>query len=235
MTEEITRLDHPIDVMMLMHKAFIALSERTETLAAEAQKGGDLEAFTEAFGFWGKQLLYHATAEDKYMTAPFTGSQPARDNEAEHAELARQATDLIDFMGKGDSAGLQESVRTAMFALEEKQHKEVVEKLEAVEEVLKEEMGQDRVVARTRRHLYSRVMALRVTEFDHFENEEAFVVSLVRDEIDERRQLEMARRLLIEDEAEDPRWIIDWVASELSPGEQKLLADLEARFEAVAV
>ncbi|MDA1349224.1 MAG: hemerythrin domain-containing protein [Chloroflexi bacterium] len=234
MAEEITRLDSPIDMMLLMHKAFVALSERTEALAAQAQQGGDLDAFTEAFGFWGKQLLYHATAEDKYMTGPFTDSQPARDNETEHVELARQATDLVGFLEKGDSAGLKESVRAAMFALEEEQHKEVVEKLEAVEEVLAEEMGHDRIVARTRRHLYSRVMALRVTEYDHFENEEAFVVSLVRDEMTEQQQLEVARHLLIEDEAEDPRWIIDWVASELSPGEERLLADLEARFQPVA-
>ena len=94
MDEEITRLDSPIDVMYLFHKAFRAHSMHTEDLAAQGQEGGDLSEFREAFGAWGKLLLYHATAEDKYMTAPLTDSQPARDNEAEHAELASRRVSL---------------------------------------------------------------------------------------------------------------------------------------------
>ncbi len=75
---------------------------------------------------------------------------------------------------------------------------------------------------------------MRVLEFDHFENEEAFVCSIVRDRMSEREQLAIARRLLIEDGAEDPRWIVDWVAQELAPAERQLLVDLEARFQALA-
>ena len=230
MDEEITKLDSPIDVMHLFHKAFRAHSDRTEELAARGQEGGDLSAFREAFDAWGKLLLYHATAEDNYMTAPLTGSQAARDNEAEHAALGQHAVEVIAFMKKGDAAGLEESVKAAMLALEEEQHIEVVEKLEAVEEVLKKEIGEDKVVARTRRHLYSKVMALRVAEFDHFENEEAFVLPVVRERMNEEEQLEVARRLLIDEEAEDRRWIIDWLAGELTLTERRLLSDLETRF-----
>ena len=91
-------------------------------------------------------------------------------------------------------------------------------------------MGEDRVVVRTRCHLYRQVMALRVLEFDHFENEEAFVVFLVRERIGESEQLEMAKRLLIDESAENPRWVIDWVARELEADDREMLADLEARF-----
>ena len=233
MVEVITRLDSPIDVMYLMHKAFRAQSERTEELAARAQDGGDLAAFRESFDFWVQQLLYHAQAEDDHMTAPLTDSQPARDNEAEHDELRQQGGELIEFLDKGDAAGLEENVRAAMVALEERQHEELVQKVAEVEDALRAAMGENKVVARTRRHLYRRLMALRVLEFDHFENEEAFVVSLVRDRIGEDQQLEMARHLLIDEGAEDPRWVIDWVARELEPEERKLLTDLEARFDAV--
>ena len=235
MVEELTKLEAPIDAMILMHKAFHAASAKTEALAAALETGGDLGAFKESFDFWITQLLYHATAEDKYMTGPLTDSQPARDNEAEHAELVAQGGELIEYMEKGDSAGLKDNVKAAMLALEEKQHEELVEKAQEVEALLTQEIGRDRVVARTRRHLYRRVMVLRVLEFDHFENEEAFVCSLVRNQMDEQAQLEMVRHLLIDESAENPRWVIDWVASELSPGEQKLLADLEARFTAPVV
>ena len=186
MLEEITKLAHPIDAMVLMHKAFHNLSLRTEQLAADGQSGDDLAEFKSSFDFWVKQLLYHAEIEDNYMTAPLTDSQPARDNEAEHDELRAQGGELIEFIGKGDTAGLEGSVRAAMLALEEEQHKELIEKVHEVEEVLKQEMGEDRVISRTRRHLYRRVTAMRVLEFDHFENEEAFVCSIVRDRMSER-------------------------------------------------
>lgn len=230
MAQEITKLDSPIDVMYLMHSAFQAISERVERLAAEAQEGGDLGTFREQFDFWVKQLLYHATAEDTYMTAPLVNCQPARENEAEHAALAQQGTELVAYLDKGDEAGISDSIRTAVLALEEAEHKELAARLHEVEEVLKKEIGRDKVLARTRRHLYQRVMALRVLEFDHFENEEAFVVPLVRDRIGEQQQLELVRYLLIDDRAENPRWIIDWVGSELAPKERALLDALEARF-----
>lgn len=230
-TESITKLEDPIDVMLLMHKAFRAVSGRTEALAANASTMEDITELNEAFNFWIKQILYHATVEDEVMTGPLQNSQPARDNETEHSELAGRAGDLAKFIALGNAAGLEESVRAAGFSLEEEQHKELEERFHEVEEALKEVLGEQKVTARTIRHLHSRLMGVRILELDHFENEEAFVCPLVRDEIDEAGQLYMVRRLLIDDTAEDPRWIIDWVHAEIDPGEQTLLKELEVRFK----
>ncbi|HAA94560.1 MAG TPA: hypothetical protein DCE26_02585 [Dehalococcoidia bacterium] len=233
-TNHITKLEDPIDVMLLMHKAFRALSDRTEALVAKAETIEDIEELNEVFGFWVNQILYHATVEDEVMTSPLQNSQPARDNETEHAELAGKAGDLVKFIGLGNSAGLKESVREAAFSLEEEQHKELEERFHEVEDALAQVLGEKKVTARTIRHLHSRLMGVRILELDHFENEEAFVCSLVREEIDEAGQLYMVRRLLIDDSAENPRWIIDWVHSELDPSEQVLLEELEARFQGAA-
>ena len=230
-TENITKLEHPIDVMSLMHKAFRAVSARTEALAAKASTFDDVTELNEAFGFWVNQILYHATVEDEVMTAPLKDSQPARDNETEHAKLAGEAGELAKFIAQGNSAGLEESVREAAFTLEEEQHRELEERLHEVEEALKEVLGEKKVTARTIRHIHSRLLGVRILELDHFENEEAFVCSLVRDEIDEAGQLYMVRRLLIDDTAENPRWIIDWVHSELDAADQAMLEDLEVRFQ----
>ena len=138
---------------------------------------------------------------------------------------------FIECPGKGDAAGLAENVKAAMLAMEEEQHKEIVEQMADVEEILRWEIGETRVVARTRRHLYRRVLGLRVLEFDHFENEEAFVIPIVRERMSEQQQLGVVKHLLIDEEAEDPRWVIDWVASELDEDQRKLLSNLEARFE----
>ena len=235
MVEQITKLDSPIDVMYLMHKSFRAQSERTAVLAAECQDGGDLTACRESFDFWGKLLSYHASVEDNYMTGPLTDSQAARDNEAEHAGIVNAGGELIEFLDQGDAAGLRENVTAAMLALEEKQHQKLVKKTEEVEQVLRNAMGERKVIGRTRRHLYLRVVSIRVLEFDHFENEEAFILPLVKDRFSHDQELGLVKRLLMDDEADDPRWIIDWVARQIGPEEQKLLADLEAQFSKVSV
>ena len=234
MIEDITRLESPIDVQVLMHKAFHALSLRVEQMAADSEKGGDLTEFQVAFGFWVKQLLYHATTEDNFMTEPLKDSPPARDNEAEHAGLVKNANGIVEFMGKGDTAGLEDSVKAAMFTLDEQQHEDLVESAKDIQSILTREMGQDKVKTRTRRHLYRKVMDMRILEFDHFENEEAFVIPLVRDQMAGQQELALAKRLLIDDSAEDTRWVIDWVAEELKPGERQLLAGLEASFAGIS-
>lgn len=230
MVDEITRLDSPIDVMYLIHKAMLADTARAEAKLAQAVEGGDLQPFREAFDFWTKQLLYHAVTEDEYMTGPITDSQPARDNEAEHQELARQAGDIGEYAAKGDVGGFEQTVREAMFDVTERQHEELTERMEDVMEILKTEMGDAKVTARARRHLYRKVVELRITESDHLENEEAFVLPIVRERMDEQQQLDVAQRLLFDDSSAEPRWVLDWVASELTPKERGLLTDLAARF-----
>ena len=229
--ENINRIEDPIDVMPLMHKAFRAVSDRTEEMASKAKTLEDLASLNEAFGFWVKQILYHAAVEDEVMTTPLKDSPPARDNETEHAELAGKAGELVEFIGQGKGAGLAESVRDVAFSLEDEQHKELEDRFHEVEAALQEALGDKKVTARTIRHIHSRMLGVRILELDHFENEEAFVCSLVRNEIDEAGQLYMIRRLLIDDSAEDPRWVIDWVYSELDETDQALLKDLENRFQ----
>ena len=229
MVDDVTRLNNPIDVMYLFHKAFMALSMRTENLAAESVNGSDLTVFQEAFESWRQLFLYHVDTEDKYMTAPLLESQAARKNEAEHEELRQSTTDVRDILDKGDSAGLSKYVTEVMRVMDEEQHEELTWKMQEVEDYLRQAIGENRVVARTRRHLYGLVMTLRILEFDHFENEEAFVVTEVRERMTVDQQLEVARHLIIDDKAEKPRWIIDWLINELDSGDRKLLAELESR------
>jgi len=229
------RIEDPIDVMPLMHRAFRAVSDRTEAMAASATTFEDIAKLNESFGFWIKQIVYHAAVEDEVMTGPLKNVQPVRepvqDNEDEHAALAGKAVELAEFIALGKGAGLAESVRDAAFTLEDEQHKELEDRFHEVEAALAEVLGDKKVTARTILHIHSRVMGVRILELDHFENEEAFVCSLVRDEIDEAGQIYIIRRLLIDESADDPRWIIDWVYSELNDPDQALLKDLEARFQ----
>ena len=236
MAEQITKLESPIDVMYLMHKVYIIHSDRTEALAEKAQQGGSLSEFKASLDGWLKHLLYHAQTEDTYMTGPLKdiehqdGRRPARDNEAEHDELRRLGGGIADFMKQGDNAGLAEQISAFVLSREEEEHADLIEKAQNAEQALQQALGETRILSRTRRHLYQKVMEFRVTEFDHFENEEAFVLPLVKDQMSPEQELECSRRLLFDDDSEDPRWIIDFIYGELESGDRKLLSDLEARF-----
>ncbi len=234
--EKITALESPIDVMQLMHKAYMLVSERTEVLAEKAQSGGSLSEFEEGLGVWLKHLLYHAQTEDTYMTGPLKdiehqdGRRPARDNEKEHDELRRLGGGIAEYMGKGEKAALFEEVSTLILANEEQEHANLIGKAESVGQVLEQALGETRILGRTRRHLYQKVMEFRIAEFDHFENEVAFVLPLVKAQMSPEQELECSRRLLIDDDAENPRWVIECIYGELDAEEQELLKELESLF-----
>ena len=230
MTTETTRLEHPIDVMYLIHKALEAQAAGVEETVRKFEIGSSLQPIRAGFNIWASALAFHAQQEDLYMTAPLSDFQPARDNEAEHAALGEMLGNLNTPADKDDVRGLSEQVKEAMVALNERQHADLVEKLEDVMEVLNGEIGKTKVIARTWRHLYARVVELRTAQDDHLENEEAFVLPEVWQRVSEAEQLEIARRLLIDEEAEDPRWVLEWMGKYLTPVERGLLADLEQRF-----
>ena len=112
-----------------------------------------------------------------------------------------------------------------------KEHAELNEKLEDVFTVFNEEIGETQVIARTQRHLYGAVVALRIAQDDHLESEEAFVLPDVRERFDEFEQLDLVRSLIVDEEGADRRWVMDWMTSRLPSGELQLLADLERRIQ----
>ena len=115
-------------------------------------------------------------------------------------------------------------------AQEEELHRELLEGVQDVLDVLNEEIGKTSIIRRTKQHLHMQVISLRMAQQDHLETEEALVLPVIRERLNELEQLEVIKGLLTDEVAEDPRWVIEWVSQQLSPREQGLLADFEAWF-----
>ena len=230
MDDEVRSFESPVDAMHLIHRAFSDEASRAQQIIEDLETDASLQAFRLAFNFWASALMLHAEVEDEFMTAPMADFQPARDNEAEHLDIAAKVRGLQGYLERGDRTGLEASVKEAILALHEDQHTELMERLEDVLSVLNGEIGRTHVIARTKRHLYAKVVALRVTQDDHFESEEAFVLPEVRTRMGETQQLDVMRRLLIDDRSDEPRWILDWVQQSCTAEERDLLANLEGRF-----
>jgi hypothetical protein len=220
--------------MYLIHKALQFEAARVEEMVRTLNGGDSLQTVRSAFNLWAAALVFHAQQEDVYMTGPMPDFKAARTNESDHAMLENLLGGLTALVAANDDRGLAEWVKEAMAALHEEQHAQLIGKLEDVMAVLNEEIGKTRLVAKTHRHLYQRVVGLRVAQDDHLESEEAFVLPEIRQQFNEEAQLKMIRQLLIDQAAEDRGWVLDWVAERLVPGERRLLADLSKRWDTVA-
>ena len=95
--------------------------------------------------------------------------------------------------------------------------------------VLEEDIGATSVMPRTKQHLYGQVIAIRVAQEDHLETEEVMVIPLIRENLSVECQLEAVGALLIDHEADDQSWVIDWISRDLTPKENGLLRDLASR------
>jgi hemerythrin-like domain-containing protein len=108
-------------------------------------------------------------------------------------------------------------------------HKRLTARLEELQTALREARGQTAVTARTQRRLLGEVVMLRVAQDDHLEDEEELVLPVIRQRCSEVQQLAIAGRLVLDQEAQHPRWILDWAAQYVPPTERLWLADLVAR------
>jgi hypothetical protein len=158
--------------------------------------------------------MFHAEQEDKYVTMPLIQCTPSADD---------------------PSLGLADKVKDTMITHEEEMHEELLSGLEDVFAVLNEDIGSTSVITRTKQHLYGQVMTLRIVQEDHLDTEEALVLLMVERCLTDEQQLLAARELLLDNAAADPRWVMNWISESLTDGERVLLANLEARFQALPV
>lgn len=108
----------------------------------------------------------------------------------------------------------------------EAEHKRLTELLGELQLMLQEVAHQATVTARMQRHLLGKIVVLRVAQDDHLEEEEERVLPVIRQQIDETQQLDMARRLLLDQEGGNAQWVLQWLAPHVTPLEHQLLTEL---------
>jgi hypothetical protein len=98
--------------------------------------------------------------------------------------------------------------------------------LEDLQTYLHAELGRMIVIPRTQRQLRSKVIALGIVQDDLLEEEEECILPAIRQHISAAQQVELIRHLLVDEEAEEPGDMLDWVAQGVTPTEQQWLAAL---------
>lgn len=206
MTAEITTLDQPIDAMYLIHKALRGEADRTVELARCLEDGCSLQPFKLAFTAWATAIMYHA-----------------------EKEVGTEMTKSVDETRKAAANDPIERVKWAVLEKEDDEYSRLLEGVMDVMTVLEEDIGATSVISRTKQHLYGQVIALRVAQEDHLETEEAMVLPLLRENLSPDCQLEVVGSLLVDHDADDKRWVLDWISQDLTSGENELLLALATR------
>ncbi len=142
------------------------------------------------------------------------------------------------FVDESRLASSHDPAERVKWVLLEKEDAEYMRLLDCVQDVMtvmEEDIGDTSVISRTKQHLYGQVIALRVAQEDHLETEEAMVISLIKECLSPDSQLKVVGGLLIDRDADDRRWVIDWICQDLTPKEIELLQALESRIKKAVV
>jgi len=188
----------PLDAMLLVHTAMTSSAEKVEQEADRLEDGSSLQPFRAAFNEWATALMYLSEREDELFGYHHS-----------HA------------------AAPEEDAQAAMLAANSDEHREMDEKFQNVMDVLNVEIGRTSVIRRTRQHLFGAVLALRIAQQDHIENERAFVLPVLKQRLNSEEQLAMVRGLLVDSMASDPHWVMDWIGQHLNPEEHATMAGFE--------
>ena len=105
-------------------------------------------------------------------------------------------------------------------------HRKLEAKVEDVFKCLNEEIGKQALAGPTWRHLYFHVIGLRVVQNDHLEEEEEFILPIIRERLTETEQLKIMQYLLIDQSSDNPSWMVDSTARFLTEGERALMDSL---------
>ena len=103
-------------------------------------------------------------------------------------------------------------------------HQLLERRMEEVFKGLYDEIGRQSLTGQTWRHLYLHVIALRIAQNDHLDEEEEFVLPILRERTTEAEQLDVMKHLFLDKSAGDERWIVDLTSRYLTEGERGLLS-----------
>lgn len=111
----------------------------------------------------------------------------------------------------------------------EAEHQRLTVLLGELQVMIKEAAQHTSVSSRARRHMLGKIVELRVAQDDHLEEEEERVLPIIRQQFSQTQQREIAGRLLLDQEANEAQWVLEWLAPHITALEQQLLTDLTRR------
>lgn len=207
--DENSGLPTPLQAANLIHEALRKAAGEVKGIAGQLEIGNSLQGFKLAFDSWAMALVFHLTQEEAYMDSCL-------------------ATVLSTSGGKGELDS--DRVSKVILALSRVGRSEQIEMIEEVFRILYHEIGSTSLITRTIQHLYRQVVAMGIAQENHLEVKEVMVLPILCQGMRDYQQLVLIKNLLIDDQSDNQRWIVEWVLERSDSEGKAILAELEGRF-----
>jgi len=205
-SENITELSQ----INFVHEALRTTASAVINRAYNLQNGDTLQGFNLAFTSWITILVFYLEASEKYLEQHLKQLLFERN----YADKNTNNALIIWFTG-----------------LSKSNHDRQLKRIEDVFSILHIEIGKTSLITRTIQHLTLGILRLKIAQEDYLETQEESLIPLILKNSTPIKQLHFLKHMLIDQESEDPKWIIKWVIGQLDPHGKKLVLDLEKRLD----
>ena len=196
---------NPIEAAGFLHEALRRAANQVKQISNQLGTVHSLQGLTLAFTNWVTVLIFNMAQQENYI-------EPS----------------LRDALSKEDSNKEQKN-SSIILALSRVGRQEQMSKIEDVFSILYSEIGDTSLITRTTQHLQRQILAMEIAQTNHLETQDLLIIPILANRMDSVDQLSLLKNILIDEQSDDRRWIVDWISEHSNPSSKSALAEIESQ------
>ena len=196
---------NPIEAAGFLHEALRIAANQVKQISDQLGTVHSLQGLTLAFTNWVTVLIFNMAQQENYI-------EPS----------------LRDALSKEDSNKEQKN-SSIILALSRVGRQEQMSKIEDVFSILYSEIGDTSLITRTTQHLQRQILDMEIAQTNHLETQDLLIIPILANRMDSVDQLSLLKNILIDEQSDDRRWIVDWISEHSNPSSKSALAEIESQ------
>ena len=70
---------------------------------------------------------------------------------------------------------------------------------------------------------------MEIAQTNHLETQDLLIIPILANSMDSVDQLSLLKNILIDEQSDDRRWIVDWISEHSNPSSKSALAEIESQ------
>ena len=196
---------NPIEAAGFLHEALRTAANQVKQISDQLGTVHSLQGLTLAFTNWVTVLIFNMAQQENHI-------EPS----------------LRDALSKEDSNKEQKN-GSIILALSRVGRQEQMSKIEDVFSILYGEIGDTSLITRTAQHLQRQILDMEIAQTNHLETQDLLIIPILANRMDSVDQLSLLKNILIDEQSDDRRWIVDWISEHSNPSSKSALAEIESQ------
>ena len=205
MNTENNNQSNPIEAAGFLHEALRTAANQVKQISDQLGTVHSLQGLTLAFTNWVTVLIFNMTQQENHV-------EPS----------------LRDALSKATSNEEQKN-GSIILALSRVGRQEQMQTIEDVFSVLYGEIGDTSLITRTTQHLQRQILAMEMAQTNNLETQDLLMIPILANRMDRFDQLSLIKNLLIDEQSDNRRWIVEWISENSNPISKSALAEIESQ------